>query len=139
MNELNQVEIAQRLFSAIDIIVDRKLEKVKYDVTLVAEIIEVGNPFKLKQQDLIFEAYPLYQSDFKVGDRVSVLVPSNDFRKKKYILGLVAAAPAAQTRTKSNESAPAPSLLDAIEDLAYGRINSAQEKIRRLKEEEQNE
>jgi hypothetical protein len=93
MNELNQVEIAQQLFSAIDIIVDKKLEKIKCDVTIVAEINgvpqESGKPFLLQWQDLKFEAYPLYQTDFKEKDMVSVLIPSNDFRKKKYILGAV--------------------------------------------------
>lgn len=142
MSELNSTTILERLFSAIDVIVDKKLEKVLFNSTIVAEIIKEEAPdkeslcFVLKKQDSEFKAYTLFPIDLKIGDKVSVLIPNGDMNKKKYILGLLTTKEKniQQTAVKGDYDIDTTEL-DVLEDLAYGRIVSAQSKIKKLKGE----
>ena len=90
---MHSSEVANNLFSALDVIVDKKLSQLAFDITIIAEVIELPQTsepkYLLQYQDSMFYASLMYQPNFdlRIGDRVYVLVPQASFKNEKFILG----------------------------------------------------
>ena len=89
---MNSGQIAENIFGAIDTIIDKKLREAKYDSTISAKIIKVLDSnlgrYEVQYQDAKFTALSVGGGAYQVNDYVYVLVPTNDFSRDKYILGL---------------------------------------------------
>ena len=88
----NKNEIANNLFEAIDIIVDKKLSSLTFNRTIVGEIIEPADGgYRVRHQDSTFIAYPADRGvSYQSGAAVYVLLPNNSFNNTKIILSSVA-------------------------------------------------
>ena len=86
---LNNIEMTEQLFEAIDAIVTERLRILPYDKTVVATIIDnkYAKYYKYKvttDDNITFDAY----SDiitYKVGAKVYVRIPQGDYTKQKMI------------------------------------------------------
>lgn len=84
----------QQTLDAMKIIVNSELDKRKYDITLVCEIIGEDennkNRFLVKSDSMKFYAM-LQNTDgyttYRIGDTVNVLVPNGDYTQTKFITG----------------------------------------------------
>lgn len=90
--EMQYQQIANQIFAAIDIIVDKKLEALSFDRCIVAEIMAKKadkNIYYCKFQDQKFWAQPgCAIEQYPIGSSVYVLVPQNNFKYDKIIIGL---------------------------------------------------
>ena len=132
---MNYTEIANQIFESIDILVDKKLEELEFNITLICQIEEAPDStdiIQVRYQDSIFDAYPIGAHSYQKGDQVLVLIPNNDMKRKKYILGS-AVKTKKETAQIQNRTISDFSTLDILEDLAYGRAAAAKEKIKKLK------
>lgn len=82
-------DIAQSIFEAIDIIVDKKLHEADFTTAVVGKILsaKTSRIYVVKYQDMTFEAEALSSLDLKRDDVVYILMPKNDLAAKKYIVG----------------------------------------------------
>lgn len=88
-------EIANNLFQAIDVIVDEKLRKLKYDKTIVAKVLSLQtdninysiNEYLVQFQDTKITAYSLSDIEYQPGDLVYVLIPESYVDSFLYIVG----------------------------------------------------
>ncbi|MCF0126449.1 MAG: hypothetical protein HUJ68_11995 [Clostridia bacterium] len=85
------VNIRDEIFKTIDTITDAKLNKIKFDRTIEAIVVDDSNSseceYKLKYQDIEFFAYTINNTTlYKVGDNVFTLIPENNMNKRKTIL-----------------------------------------------------
>lgn len=99
---ISRQEIIDSFLKSVDILINEKLKKVKFDKTIVCDLIEclngdeLGNVnFKLQYQNDIFEAISNNQNIINAVEdietyryRVRVLIPENDWKNQKYILGI---------------------------------------------------
>ena len=86
-------EISQAIFRSIDLIVDKKLSQLQYDVTFEGEISEIvdadtGEYSVLYNGEYLSVFAPDSTKQYNVGDRVSVLIPGNELSNHKTILGV---------------------------------------------------
>lgn len=96
---LNNIEMTEQLFEAIDAIVTERLRTLPYDKTVVATIINkkrytvideynnsiIGYKYKVTTDDNItFDAYSNI-STYNVGMRVYVRIPQGDYTQQKVI------------------------------------------------------
>ena len=79
--------IEEIICQTIDIIVNRAIEKAKFDRTILAQIIKKIEPgkYRVKYMDGIFYAYS--NNEYLEGSNVYVLIPEGDFNKEKIIIG----------------------------------------------------
>lgn len=99
-----KMEIADAFCKSVDIIVDRKLEKLAFNSTIVGRVAGPpnNNVYQIEYQDKIFTARPLDVSqEYSENDYVYILVPNNAENRTRYIMGTVQlqAAPAAYSRS----------------------------------------
>ena len=85
-------EINQALCESARIIAEKVVKESRFDKTIRATIITCldinKGLYKLKYQDIIFEAYSMaYNAIYQNGSNVYVLVPNNDMGNQKVILG----------------------------------------------------
>lgn len=85
-------EINQALCESARIIAEKVVEKSRFDKTIKATIVicldQSKGLYKLKYQDITFEAYSMaYNALYQNGSNVYVLVPNNDMGNQKVILG----------------------------------------------------
>lgn len=90
---MSSTEIQEIFFSAIDTLIDHKVDELLLDKTITASIIACTNAlegeYKLSYNGGYITAYTKDKSDtYGTNNAVYVLVPENDFSKKKIILGL---------------------------------------------------
>lgn len=94
----NKMEIADAFCKAVDIIVDRKLEKLAFNYTIVGQIktdfkptsANITTEYPIEYQNKTFFARPLdTQAIYSGGDMVYILVPNQAEDRTYYILGLV--------------------------------------------------
>lgn len=83
-----------KILDAVETIVDDKIAKANYDITISCTIVECVDPtiasFKVKYQDATFIAYATNsETSYSKGTDVWVLVPGNNFDREKTILGAV--------------------------------------------------
>lgn len=95
-NEMQYKEIADAIFSAIDIIVDKKLEALEFDRCIVAQVLQVNaakNTYYCQYQEQRFWAMANAACTYSIDDYVYVLIPQNNFnRYDKIIIGLKGAS-----------------------------------------------
>lgn len=89
----NKNEIANSLFEAIDIIVDKKLSSLDFDRTIVGEIEgRAERGYKVRYGDTSFIAYSADRgTSYAPGAAVYILIPKNNFSNTKIILSAVGA------------------------------------------------
>ena len=95
---MNRTEVANNLFDSIDVIVDRKLQKLSFDRCVLMQIVapvsnnegKYHNKYVVKNQNYKTEAYALngYKT-YNKGDMVWILIPQNSYKREKFILGQV--------------------------------------------------
>ena len=89
---MNSGMIAENIFNAIDVIVDKKLHEAQYDSTIVAKVLKAKNisagEYEVQYQDIVFIATAIGSVQYQENDHVYILIPINDLSRKKYILGL---------------------------------------------------
>lgn len=91
INNMQYSEIAKQIFSAIDIIVDKKLESLAFDRCIVAEVTgkKTNGQYSCLFQDMTFGARTMNaDADILEGDFVYILIPQNNFSNDKFIIGL---------------------------------------------------
>ena len=80
----------ESLFQGVDILIDKKLENVSYDTTIICTVIDNTNKkngeYMVKNDSVTYKAYSDVNS-YSVGDQVRVSVPMGDFSQKKFIVG----------------------------------------------------
>lgn len=86
---LDNIEMTEQLFEAIDTIVSERIKNLPYDKTLIARITNVDNAAYGKFEvttdtNIVMTAYSERQ-DLVLGDWVYVKVPQNDYTKLKII------------------------------------------------------
>lgn len=90
--EMTQDIITDNILKAMDTIVDKKLSEADYDKTIEATIVDNSNADKgiytIFYGTAQWEAYTK-DTSFQIGDIVQVLIPGNDTRKTKTIIGKV--------------------------------------------------
>lgn len=91
MIALNNTEITEQLFKAIDAIVNERLTSLPYDKTIVATIIDVHDAkygkYKVStDNNIVFYAYA-YDTSYQLDTKVYVRIPENDYTKQKIITG----------------------------------------------------
>jgi len=85
-------DYAENFLEAMDLIVQKRLENLKYDKTILCEVIEVLDDeqrvYRVSDGSNTFIAYAISsQFVFEEGDSVYVNVPNGDYNQQKYILG----------------------------------------------------
>ena len=86
--------IVNELLSAVDIITAQKIDKSGFDRTIEATIVKIEDEttgeYLVRYQDSMFSAFAV-DTNVQFANKASVyiLIPGNDFRKKKTILGTV--------------------------------------------------
>ena len=80
-------KINEDIFTAIDLIVGKRLEEISYDITKPYTIKEVkeNGEYVVYDTSMVFTAYST--EDYKVDDRVYVTIPNGDFNSTKIIIG----------------------------------------------------
>lgn len=80
-------KINEDIFTAIDLIVGKRLEEISYDITKPYTIKEVkeNGEYVVYDTSMVFTAYST--EDYKVDDRVYVTIPNGDFNATKIIIG----------------------------------------------------
>lgn len=83
-------DFMESIFDSIKIIVDKELEELAFDTTIVCRIIDDSNSkngkYKVTDGSITFDAYS-ENSEYKSGESVRVTVPNNDYSQKKFIIG----------------------------------------------------
>lgn len=87
-----KMEIADAFCKSVDIIIDRKLEKLAFNSTIVGRV--KADPkdgvYQIEYQDKTFTARALDVSQkYGVDDYVYILVPNNAENRTRYIMGTV--------------------------------------------------
>ena len=83
-------DYVESLFKSVDILINRRLEDIAYDTTLICTVIDASNSkngqYRVTDGSVTYTAYS-DQSNYKVGDQVRLTVPMGDFSQKKFITG----------------------------------------------------
>ena len=83
-------DFMESIFDSIKIIVDKELEELAFDTTIVCRIIDDSNSkngkYKVTDGSITFDVYS-ENSEYKSGESVRVTVPNNDYSQKKFIIG----------------------------------------------------
>ena len=91
---MSSVKYEQQILDAIETIAKKTVDSANYDKTIKAQIIERTNAaigeYKVRYQDSVFYAYS-NNIDIKYasGTLVYILIPGNDMRQEKSIIGAV--------------------------------------------------
>lgn len=96
-------QYSEQVLSAIDTLVDNKLSKLRYDKTIEAEITLIADidsgEYKVKYQGNTFSAFANnVETQYKIGEKVYVVVPEGDFSNKKIISAKVSKQSLSQTQ-----------------------------------------
>ena len=82
--------ITQDLFAAIDMIVQKRMNEMSFDTTIVGEIKEKKTDHYMVQHgNTAYIAYALNNESYLVGDQVYITIPQGDYNAKKIIVGKV--------------------------------------------------
>ena len=80
----------ESLFQGIDILIDKKLEGLAFDTTIICTITDNTNSkngeYRVSDGNTIYIVYS-EDSNYKVGEQVRVEIPNNDYTRKKFIIG----------------------------------------------------
>ena len=85
----DKIDYNDILCEAVDTIVKKRLENVSYDNTVVAEVIDAVNAqyghYVVQEGKITYDVLS-DNTSYKVGDKVYVTIPGNDYSKTKIIL-----------------------------------------------------
>lgn len=131
----NKQEIADAIFKSIDVIVNKKLEQLAFDRTIVGEIVEEDSRrgYKIKYQDSFIYAHAICDATYKKNDIVYVLIPNNSSKRVKFIIGKISASQqeqAAEYRLRRENAI----LRETLQLLIDGDKEAAQQKLNEIKE-----
>lgn len=80
----------ESLFQGIDILIDKKLEGLAFDTTIICTVTDNTNSkngeYRVSDGNTIYIVYS-EDSSYKVGEQVRVEIPNNDYTRKKFIIG----------------------------------------------------
>ena len=83
-------DFIESILQGVDILIDRRLEDVAYDSTIICTIMDDSDKkngkYSVTDGSIVYVAYS-DQSTYKNGDQVRVSVPMGDFSQKKFIVG----------------------------------------------------
>lgn len=88
------MDVNERILDAIELLANNSVQKAGYDKTIQAQILscedQVVGKYRCKYQDAVFYAYT-NNPDIRLskGTLVYILVPGNDMRQQKTIIGMV--------------------------------------------------
>ena len=89
----NQTQIKNNVYKAIDVIAKERIDSLKLDKTIIgtieAKISNKDNQYRVSYNGGTLYAYAQDDSVYLPNVTVYVLVPENDFSKKKWIVGRV--------------------------------------------------
>ena len=89
MIALNNIEITEQLFEAIDAIVQERIRTLPYDKTVIATITSISGQNYGKYQVTTDDNITFYAfsdvTTYNIGDKVYVRIPQNDYTKQKVI------------------------------------------------------
>lgn len=137
----NKQEIADAIFNSIDVIVDKKLEALAFNKTIVAQIAEPFDAEKgylVKSQNISFFARPIGAEVYTQGDIVYILVPNNSSNQARFIIGCPSTSSSTQMlliETVSRLAEENRILKQAILSMANGNVEEAKIKLNEIKEE----
>ena len=90
MGNQSASEMLNSLFAGVDIIIDKRLQSVSYDSTIVCTIVDDSNRkngiYRATDGSTIYTVYSDLDS-YRNGEQVRVQIPMGDYSQKKYILG----------------------------------------------------
>ena len=116
-------DMAEELFQAVDTLINKRIEKVRFDETVEATVKDDAEAdrgkYVLTTGDASFVAYSASDTKYRKGEAVLVTIPQGDFDKQKMIIG---------RQTGDNDTAkeyisPLASIVDATGNLIYSDIN----------------
>ena len=85
--------ISENLFDAIQILIDKKINEVSFDTTIICEVVEMDiankTEYIVKNDTMTFKAYSLDKASYIRGAKVYVMIPQGNYNLKKIILGEV--------------------------------------------------
>lgn len=83
-------DFAESIFDSVSIIVDKKLDELAFDTTIICRIINnsecKNGKYKVSDGSVTYDAYSEVQ-DYEEGETVRVAIPNNDYARRKFILG----------------------------------------------------
>lgn len=83
-------DFIESILQGVDILIDRRLEDVAYDSTIICTIMDDSDKkngkYSVTDGSIVYVAYS-DQSTYKNGDQVRVSIPMGDFSQKKFIVG----------------------------------------------------
>ena len=85
----NKMEIADAIFQSIDVIIDKKLSKLDFDRTIIAEVIAQASDgvYRIKYQNQELLAYAINNDKYTEKTSVYVLLPKGSTERRIFILG----------------------------------------------------
>ncbi len=86
----NHPDYLESLFQGIDIILEKRLDAVSFDTTIICTIVDDNNrkngEYKVTDGSVTYKAYSDLDN-YVAGQQVRVSVPMGDFSQKKFIIG----------------------------------------------------
>lgn len=90
---MNSNTINENIVTAMDILITKRLENLKYNVTKICTIIDNSKKqlgkYTVQEEVIQYEAYS-ENTTFNIGDSVLVMIPNGDYNEQKIILNKVA-------------------------------------------------
>ena len=83
--------MSNNFLQAMDIVAQNKINGLKFDKTIVANIIELvpneENAYRVKYETGILKAYAENEIKYNINDSVYINIPEGDYSNKKFIVG----------------------------------------------------
>ena len=80
----------EQILSAVDILVKKRIEAVKYDASIICSIEDDINAdageYVVNNGSASFTAYSSDESKYRNGEQVYVTIPQGDYNNKKFII-----------------------------------------------------
>ena len=97
MSKMTSQQVAENLFTSVDIIVNRRLSQAGFDrtipVIIVSCIDQASGTYKVQYQDAVYTATATTTDIvYQPGDEVYIVIPEGDMSNGKKIIGTVATA-----------------------------------------------
>lgn len=123
----NKQEVANAIFESIDVIVDKKLESLDFDKTVIAEVIKNNNDgsYQVTYQGTKFIAYSIAGQSYEIKTSVYVLLPNNTTERHSFILGATGANASLSTSYSNYNLTREIDLLRQQQNLLINALQSA--------------
>ena len=137
----NKKEVADAMFGAIDVIIDRKLQKLNFDYTVIAKVVKKyeDGTYDIEYQNAKFHAVAVGGTQYTIGEHVYVAFPGAASSSLKFIYSAVKVKPQAATynsfnlqRQVNKLQAQQETLIAALTLAINGDTEAAKEKIQEI-------